>query len=126
MPLSSGSFSSHHLDLIALSLTPFGWRRSLGDALRAGEPPASILTRLLHNRRLNHDGLDRPSLMSRVSAAVARAADRGLFRHQRRQLVAQRLATPGRHDHAGVVACQQAAHNALLHGVEDVPSLHLE
>ena len=29
--------SPQHLELIALSLTPFGWRRTLGEPLRAAE-----------------------------------------------------------------------------------------
>jgi len=66
------------LDLIALSLTPFGWRRTLGERLRAGESPRSLLDRWLSNPRLNKDGTDRRTLVSRASSAVARAADRGL------------------------------------------------
>jgi len=68
----------HVLDLIALSLTPFAWRRTLGDRLRAGESPRSVLDRWLSNPRLNRDGVDRRTLVSRASAAVARAAERGL------------------------------------------------
>jgi len=78
MPLSVGSSSSQHLDLIALSLTPFSWRRNLGEDLRAGDSAAWILDRLLRNGRLKQNGLDRPTLLSRASAAMARAADRGL------------------------------------------------
>ena len=78
MPLSFSSSHSQHLDLVALSLTPFGWRRNLGEQLRAGEAAASILDRLLHTRRLKQEGLDRATLMSRASAALARAAGGGL------------------------------------------------
>ena len=76
MPLPVASPSD--LDLVALSLTPFGWRRNLGERLRAGEPARSILDRLLHNPRLKQNGIDRPSLMSRAAAAATRAGDRGL------------------------------------------------
>jgi DNA processing protein len=76
MPLSA--VSPQHLDLIALSLTPFGWRRNLGELLRAGEPPARILDRFLKNGRVNRDNVDRPALMSRVAVALARAADSGV------------------------------------------------
>src|SRR6266853_5206500 len=67
---------SQSFDLIALSLTPFAWRRTLGERLRAGEPARIILDEWVRNRRLNRDGVDRPTLMSRVAAAVTRAADR--------------------------------------------------
>jgi len=81
MPLSRGSSSSppssRQLDLVALSLTPFGWRRSLGDELRKGDAPGWILDRLL-GRRPAQPGIDRPTLMSRAAAALARASDRGL------------------------------------------------
>jgi DNA processing protein len=76
MPLAA--FSPQHLELIALSLTPFGWRRNIGERLRAGEPPDGILDRFLTNGRLNRDGLDRPTLVARASAALARAAGGGL------------------------------------------------
>src|SRR2546423_9361474 len=76
MPLPFAS--PDHPDLVALSLTPFSWRRNLGEWLRAGEPAASILDRLLKNPRLKHDGVDRPSLMSRAAAAASRAAGSGL------------------------------------------------
>jgi predicted Rossmann fold nucleotide-binding protein DprA/Smf involved in DNA uptake len=31
------------LDFVALSLTPFNWRRSIGARLRAGESPATLI-----------------------------------------------------------------------------------
>src|SRR5262245_33129149 len=65
-------------DLIALSLTPFRWRRTLGERLRGGERPATILNRLLADPRLNKEGLDRRTLLSRVASAEARAAAGGL------------------------------------------------
>ncbi len=68
---------SQTLDFIALSLTPFAWRRRLGERLRAGEPPASILDRLLHNRPAG-DAVDRPALMSRAAAALTRGGGCGL------------------------------------------------
>jgi DNA processing protein len=81
LPLSASQPSSPsdlQLDLIALSLTPFQWRRTLGERLRAGQPPRAILDRWLSDGRLNKDGVDRASLFAQASAAVARAADRGL------------------------------------------------
>jgi DNA processing protein len=77
-PSASQPATPHDLDLIALSLTPFAWRRTLGERLRAGESPRSVLDRWLTNPRLNRDGVDRRTLISRASSAVARAADRGL------------------------------------------------
>ena len=65
------------LELIALSLTPFGWRRGLGEQLRAGHDPSWILRRLLSGKP-HRPGIDRPTLMSRASAALDRAAERGL------------------------------------------------
>ncbi len=62
--------------LVALSLTPFGWRRTLGDQLRAGHEPSWILDRLL--ARATAPGLDRPSLLARASAALERAAEHGV------------------------------------------------
>ena len=62
---------------VALSLTPFGWRRHLGEQLRAGHDPAAILDRLLRSRPPQPQ-LDWPSLMGRASAAIARGAERGL------------------------------------------------
>jgi len=63
--------------LVALSLTPFGWRRTLGDQLRAGHDPARILDRLLARATPVPD-MDRPSLLARASVALQRAADHGL------------------------------------------------
>lgn len=72
------SASQPPLDLIALSLTPFLWRRDLGERLRAGESPRALLDRFVSHPRLNKEGVDRRTLFSQASAAVARAADRGL------------------------------------------------
>ena len=44
--------------------------------------------------------------------------DCGPSQHHRRQLVAQRFAAPGRHDHAAVLTVEQAAHDALLQGAK--------
>ncbi|HXD74838.1 MAG TPA: DNA-processing protein DprA [Vicinamibacterales bacterium] len=77
MPLLVDPAPARSTDLIALSLTPFGWRRRLGERLRAGESPSAILGRLLAARG-GADGLDRPTLMSRVAVAIARAIDSGL------------------------------------------------
>ena len=48
--------------------------------------------------------------------------DRGALGNHRRQLVAERLAAAGRHDHAGVASGQKAAHDALLQRAERVVS----
>ena len=77
LPFSSQT-PPQSFDFIALSLTPFAWRRTLGERLRAGEPARVILDEWVRNRHLNRDGLDRATLMSRVAAAVTRAADRGV------------------------------------------------
>src|SRR5947207_4202429 len=80
MPLPFGP-QTHHPDqtlhLVALSLTPFRWRRDLGERLRAGDDPAAILHRLLSSRPAQ-PGLDRASLAARASAAARRGADCGL------------------------------------------------
>ena len=76
MSLSAGSLPSSHIDLICLSLAPFRWRRHLGEQLRAGQPAGRILEQLLHNPRLNRDGLDRATLATRAAAAIARASER--------------------------------------------------
>src|SRR5205085_11819946 len=65
------------LPLVALSLTPFSWRRDLGERLRAGHDPAAILQRLLSSRPAQ-PGLDRTTLEARASAAARRGADCGL------------------------------------------------
>jgi DNA processing protein len=65
------------LHLIALSLTPFSWRRQLGERLRARHDPAAILHRLLSSRP-PRPRLDRASLLARASTAIRRAADCGL------------------------------------------------
>ena len=77
MPLPFGQPLPEPLELIALSLTPFGWRRRIGEQLRAGHDPAWILNRLLSDN-VKQERLDRPALMSRAAAAMRRAADCGL------------------------------------------------
>ena len=77
MPLPFGQSLPQPLELIALSLTPFSWRRGIGEQLRSGLDPAWILNRLLSDKP-KQQGLDRPALMSRASAALSRAADQGL------------------------------------------------
>jgi DNA processing protein len=76
MPLSATS--PQQLELIALSLTPFAWRRNIGERLRAGEPPGRLLDRFLNSGRLNRDGLDRRTLVACADVALARAAGGGL------------------------------------------------
>lgn len=68
---------STQLDLVALSLLPFAWRRQIGEDLRSGEAPGRILDRLLR-RRPSQPGIDRSTLVARASVALARGADCGL------------------------------------------------
>ena len=77
MPLPFGQSLPEPLELIALSLTPFGWRRRLGEQLRAGHDPAWILNRLLSDKP-KQPGVDRPALLARASVAMSRAAAGGL------------------------------------------------
>jgi DNA processing protein len=80
MPLPFGSpthHPAHTLHLVALSLTPFSRRRDLGERLRAGHDPASILNHVLSSKSAP-PGLDRASILARASTSVARAADCGL------------------------------------------------
>ncbi len=67
----------HILHLVALSLTPFSWRRGLGDHLRAGEPPTAILGVLLRTKPPRPD-IDWRSLMTRAAVAIERGTERGL------------------------------------------------
>ena len=67
MPLPFDSVPPQALDLVALSLTPFKWRRTLGERLRAGEPPAWLL-----------NGFDRERLRSEAADAITRAAAGGM------------------------------------------------
>ncbi len=48
--------------------------------------------------------------------------DCGPSQHHGRQLVAQRLSAPGRHDHTTVTTLEQAAHDALLQRPEGIVS----
>ncbi len=48
--------------------------------------------------------------------------NRGSVGNDGGQLIAERLAASGRHDHAGVMPVQQAVNNALLHGTEGIVS----
>ena len=77
MPLPFPHALPDPLQLIALSLTPFGWRRRIGEQLRAGHDPAWILNRLLSDKP-KQQGLDRQTLMSRAAVAMSRAADHGI------------------------------------------------
>ena len=65
------------LALVALSLTPFGPRRDLGERLRAGHDPTAILDRVLARRQADLN-LDRQTLLSRAANAISRAADGGV------------------------------------------------
>ncbi len=62
-------------DLVALSLLPSSWWRPAAERLRAGNPPGTVLARLLASRR-HEKGLER--VRAEAAAAVARGAARGL------------------------------------------------
>lgn len=64
------------LDLVALSLTPFSWRRSLGDRLRAGAAPRALLDDVAPPTPSGRDILDRLPGLAR--AAVDRAVRSGI------------------------------------------------
>jgi len=83
MPLPFEPVPPRSADLIALSLTPFGWRSILGERLRAGERPGAILDRFLADPRLNSgrkgaEILDRSTLASKTATAFARGAAAGM------------------------------------------------
>jgi DNA processing protein len=61
------------LDFVALSLLPMTWWGDAVNALRAGEPPAAVLTRLIAERP-RQDPLDPGGLRRRAAAGLARAA----------------------------------------------------
>jgi DNA processing protein len=64
-------------DYAALSLLPLGWRRDMGEALRAGRDPAEVLDALLASRP--HDpGLTLEAVRSRAADAIARAGRSGI------------------------------------------------
>jgi DNA processing protein len=77
LPFPPPAHSDQTLELVALSLTPFGRRRLLGDRLRAGQHPAAILDRILAGRPAEI-GFDRRTLLSRAALAIARAQDSGV------------------------------------------------
>src|SRR6266436_6894632 len=64
-------------DYAALSLLPFGWRREMGEALRAGRHPAELLQALLADRPHNPD-LTVTAVRSRAAEAIARAGRTGI------------------------------------------------
>src|SRR3954464_306606 len=74
---SSPPGPEHTQTLIALSLLPFGWRRALGEQLRSGKNPATILIRLLAEKP-KQPGVDWASLMARAAAAISRGAAHGV------------------------------------------------
>jgi DNA processing protein len=82
-PPAAGPAGSEHepvvglVDDVALSLLPISWWRAVRERLRAGDPPAEVLHRLLAERRPDASG--RPAgLRQRAAAALAQAAERGL------------------------------------------------
>ncbi len=80
MPLpfaTSPRQTDYSLDFVALSLTPFSWRRHLGEQLRAGQHPAAILDALVSSRSAP-SGFDRSSLLARATCAAQRAVGQRL------------------------------------------------
>src|SRR5450759_5921942 len=63
-------------DLIALSLLPVWLWRLIGEHLRAGEPPAAVLDRLLE--RWAHEPGKRAELRARAAEALTRASAGGI------------------------------------------------
>ncbi len=81
MPLSSPD-SSRHADLdtivfVALSLTPFGWRRRMTERLHAGDSPGRVLDGLIAAQRPGTE-FDRQTLAARATAAVSQAKSAGI------------------------------------------------
>jgi len=68
---------SHLPDLIALSLLPIWLGRLIGERLRAGDPPAAILERLLIERWPD-DPDKRTTIRARAATALARAGGGGI------------------------------------------------
>jgi DNA processing protein len=68
---------SHLLDLTALSLLPIWLGRLIGERLRAGDPPAAILERLLVERWPDEPD-KRATIRARAATALARAAGSGI------------------------------------------------
>jgi DNA processing protein len=65
------------VDLVALSLLPVSWWRSIGERLRAGDLPGHIFDRLLAERCQEQP--DKPAaLRSHAAATLARAAERDI------------------------------------------------
>jgi DNA processing protein len=73
----SGHIDDVDVDFIALSLTPFGWRRRIAERLLAGDPPGRILNRLIAERPADAT-ITRPALTTRATMALARAGDAGV------------------------------------------------
>ena len=68
---------SPSVDWVALSLLPHGWRRVIGERLRAGRPPGMVLEGLLAD--VPHDpDLNIPAVRGRAAAAMDRAAGAGI------------------------------------------------
>jgi DNA processing protein len=64
-------------DYAALSLLPLGWRRDMGEGLRAGRHPAELLQALLADRP-HGPGLTITAVRSRAAEAIARAGRAGI------------------------------------------------
>ncbi len=64
-------------DLVALSLLPLWWRRTIGDRLRAGHAPGQLLEALVAERRHPSD-LTLPRLRQRAQTTLERAAAAGV------------------------------------------------
>ncbi len=65
------------VDFVALSLLPISWWRDVADALRSGEPPATLLDRIAADRP--RDPPAPPgAIRTRAQAAVQRAGERAI------------------------------------------------
>jgi DNA processing protein len=64
-------------DYAALSLLPFGWRREIGEGLRAGRDPAELLQALIADHPHGPD-LTVTAVRSRAADAIARANRSGI------------------------------------------------
>src|SRR5216684_5285647 len=65
------------IDYAALSFLPLGWRRQMGEALRAGRDPAEVLQAFLADRPPDPD-LTVSAVQSRAAEAIARAGETGI------------------------------------------------
>jgi DNA processing protein len=75
--LPSQHFDVNQIGFVALSLTPFSWRRRMVERLHAGESPGRILNGLIADQRPGLD-LDHQTLTAQARTALARAQHAGI------------------------------------------------